>query len=89
MKPRLPKFFTDFHLLNARELRADHVPYKPRTDLNLNKANQPESALIEIINSIKRNIVGCPYKHSNMESLINCPKKTSKFFILVIVILAY
>ena len=80
MKTRLPKIFTDFHLLNARELGADHVHYKPRTDLNLNKANQPESALIEIINSRKRNIVGCPYKHSNMDILDKLSKENKQVF---------
>ena len=32
---------------------ANHLPYKPRTNLSLNKANQLESTFIEIINSRK------------------------------------
>ena len=44
---------------------ANHLSYKPRTDLSSNKANQLESTFIEIINSRKRNIiVGCLYKHN-------------------------
>ena len=78
--------------------KANHLSYKPGTDLSLNKANQLESTFIEIINSRKSNIiVGCLYKHPNMDVsdfiltpfLINCPKKTSKFFFLVILILTY
>ena len=38
---------------------ANHLSYKPRTDLSLNKANQLESTFIEIMNSRKSNIVGC------------------------------
>ena len=53
---------------------ANHLSYKPRTDLNLNITNQLQSTFIEIINSRKSNIiVGCiiltPF-------LINYPKKT-------------
>ena len=32
---------------------ANHLSYKPRTDLSLNKVNQLESTFIEIINSRK------------------------------------
>ena len=47
---------------------ANHLSYKPRTDLGLNKSNQLESTFIEIINSRKSNIiVGCLYKHPNMD----------------------
>ena len=42
---------------------ANHLSYKPCTDLGLNK-----STFIEIINSRKSNIiVGCLYKHPNMD----------------------
>ena len=47
---------------------ANHLSYKPRTDLNLNIADQLESTFIEILNSIKSNIiVGCFYKHPIMD----------------------
>ena len=47
---------------------ANHLSYKPCTDLGLNKSNQLESTFIEIINSRKINIiVGCLYKHPNMD----------------------
>ena len=47
---------------------ANHLSYKPRTDLNLNIPNQLESTFIEIINSRKSNIiVGCLYKHPSMD----------------------
>ena len=47
---------------------ANHLSYKPRTDLGLNKSNQLESTFTEIINSRKGNtIVGCLYKHPNMD----------------------
>ena len=47
---------------------ANHLSYKPRTDLGLNKSNQLESTFTEIINSRKSNtIVGCLYKHPNMD----------------------
>ena len=36
---------------------ASHLSYKPRPDLNIYKANQLESAFVEIINPKKRNIV--------------------------------
>ena len=76
------------------------LSYKPCTGLGLNKADQLECTFIEIINSRKSNIiVGCLYKHPKMflsltkiiltPFLINCPKKTSKFFFLVILILTY
>ena len=46
---------------------ANHLSYKPCTDLGLNKSNQLESTFIEIIYSRKSNIIfGCPYKHPNM-----------------------
>ena len=47
---------------------ANHLFYKLHTDLSLNKASQLESPFIEIINSIKINIiVGCLYKHPNFD----------------------
>ena len=47
---------------------ANHLPYKPRPDLNIYKANQLESTFVEIINPKKSSIViGCPYKHPNMD----------------------
>ena len=47
---------------------ANHLTYKPSSALSLNKANQVESAFIEIINSKKSNIiVGCLYKYPNMD----------------------
>ena len=47
---------------------ANHLSYKPRTDLGLNKSNQLESTFTEIINSRKRKtIVGCLYKHPNID----------------------
>ena len=46
------------------------MPYKPRPDLNIYIANQLESTFIEIINPKKSNIViGCLYKHPNMDVL--------------------
>ena len=46
----------------------NHLSYKPRTDLNSNKANRLESTSIEIINSRKCNIiVGYLDKHHNMD----------------------
>ena len=48
----------------------NHLPYKPRTNLNSNKANRLESTSIEIINSRKCNIiVGYLDKHHNMDVL--------------------
>ena len=47
---------------------ANHLSYKPRTDLNLNIPNQLESTFMDIINSRKSNIiVGYLYKHPNMD----------------------
>ena len=47
---------------------ANHLSYKPLTDISLNKANQLESTSIETINSRKSNIiVGYLYKHPNMD----------------------
>ena len=47
---------------------ANHLFYKPRTDLNLNIANQLEFTFVEIINSRKSNIiVGWLYKHPSMD----------------------
>ena len=49
---------------------ASHLSYKPRPDLNIYKANQLESTFVEIINPKKCNIViGCLYKHPNMDVL--------------------
>ena len=47
---------------------ANHLSYKPLTDISLNKANQLEPTSIETINSRKSNIiVGYLYKHHNMD----------------------
>ena len=44
------------------------LSYKPPTDIGLNKGNQLPSTFMEIINSRKSNIiVGCLYKHPNMD----------------------
>ena len=49
---------------------ASHLSYKPHPDLNVYKANQLESTFVEIINPQKSNIViGCLYKHPNMDVL--------------------
>ena len=49
---------------------ASHLSYKPRPDLNIYKVNQLESTFVEIINPQKSNIViGCLYKHPNMDVL--------------------
>ena len=49
---------------------ANHLSYKPCPDLNIYKANQLESTFVEIINPKKSNIViGCLYKHPNMDVL--------------------
>ena len=49
---------------------ASHLPYKPRPDLNIYKANQLESTFVEKVNPKKSNIViGCLYKHPNMDVL--------------------
>ena len=48
---------------------ASHLSYKPRPDLNIYKANQLESTFVEIINPQKSNIlIGCLYKHPNMDA---------------------
>ena len=44
------------------------MSYKPHPDLNIYKSNQLESTFIEIINPKKSNIIiGCIYKHPNMD----------------------
>ena len=49
---------------------AGHLSYKPRLDLNIYKANQLQSTFVEIINPKKSIIViGCLYKHPNMDVL--------------------
>ena len=80
---------------------ANHLSYKPRTDLNLNIANQLESTFVELINSRKSNtIVGCFYKHPSMDVsesnkndlntlLDKLSKEINKLFFLVILILTY
>ena len=41
---------------------------KPRPDFNIYKSNQLESTFVEIINPKKSNIIiGCIYKHPNMD----------------------
>ena len=47
---------------------ANHLVDKPRTDLQIYKKRDLESSFIEIINPKKRNIiVGCIYRHPNMD----------------------
>ena len=47
---------------------ANHLAYKPRTDLQIYKKRDLESTFIEIINPKKSNvIVNCIYRHSNMD----------------------
>ena len=47
---------------------ASHLSYKPHPDLNIYKSNQLESTFIEIINPKKSNfVIGCIYKHPNMD----------------------
>ena len=47
---------------------ANHLAYKPRTDLQIYKKCDLESTFIEIINPKKSNIfIGCIYRHSNMD----------------------
>ena len=49
---------------------ASHLSYKPLLDINIYKTNQLESTFLEIINHKKGNIViGCIYKHSNIDVL--------------------
>ena len=49
---------------------SNRLSYIPRTDLNMYKKNELGSTFIEIINSKKSNIVvGCVYKHPNMDVL--------------------
>ena len=49
---------------------ASHLSYKPCPDLNVYQANQLESTFVETINPKKNNIViGCLYKHPNMDVL--------------------
>ena len=49
---------------------ASHLSYKPRPDLNIYKCDQLESTFVEISNPKKSNIViGCNYKHQNMDVL--------------------
>ena len=47
-----------------------HLSDKPHPDLNIYKANQLESAFVEIINPKKsRIVIGCLSKHPNMDVL--------------------
>ena len=47
---------------------ANHLAYKPRTDLQIYKTHDLESTFIEIINPKKSNIiVVCIYRHPNMD----------------------
>ena len=47
---------------------ANHLAYKPRTDLEIYKKRDLEFTFIEIINPKKSNImVGCVYIHPNMD----------------------
>ena len=49
---------------------ASRLSYKPRPDFNIYKANQLESTFVEITNPKKSNVViGCLYKHPNMDVL--------------------
>ena len=46
------------------------MSYKPHPDLNVYKANQLEPTFVEIINPKKSNtVIGCLYKHPNMDIL--------------------
>ena len=48
---------------------ASHLSFKPRPDLKIYKSNQLEATFVEIINPKKSNIViGCIYKHPNMDA---------------------
>ena len=47
---------------------ANHLAYKPRTDLQIYKKRDLESTFIEIINPKKSNIIiGCVYRHHDMD----------------------
>ena len=47
---------------------ASHLSYKPCPDLNIYKSNELQSTFAEIINPKKSNIIiGCIYKHPNMD----------------------
>ena len=47
---------------------ATHLSYKCRNDLNIYRKNEPESTLIEIVNSKKSNIiVGVIHRHLSMD----------------------
>ena len=73
---------------------ANHVAYKPRTDLQIYKKRDLESTFIEIINPKKSNIIiGCIYRHPNMDLndfdndylnplLIKLSKEKKKVFLL-------
>ena len=63
---------------------ASHLSYKPRPDLNIYKANQLESTFVEIIDPKKSNIViGCLYKHPNMDVLDSKNNYLSQIFKIV------
>ena len=80
---------------------ANHLSYKPRTDLNLNIASQLESTFAEIINSRKRTSFLVAFINIQVWTfltlikiiltpfLINYPKKTNEFFFLVILMFTY
>ena len=60
-----------------------HLSYKPCPDLNIYKAKQLESTFVEIINPKKSNIViGCLYKHPNMDVLDFKNNYLSQIFLL-------
>ena len=61
---------TEFSAGGMLRYIASHLFYKLRPDLNIYKANQLESTFVEIISPKKSNIViGCLYKHPNMDVL--------------------
>ena len=47
---------------------ANHLAYKPRTDLQIYKKRDSESTFIKIVTSEMSNmIIGCIYRHNNMD----------------------
>ena len=61
---------TNIKLRNYATEFTVYLSYKPCPDLNIYEANQSESIFDEIINPKKSNIViGCIYKHPNIDVL--------------------
>ena len=103
MMKKLEKFKIGFELTPTEStarwnlLEIDnHFSYTLQNDLNLKtkmililiQSKSTESGFIEIINSQKSNI-NIGYLVILSLFLINCPKKTSNIFLLVILILIY